>query len=52
MRRPIVNKDIVDYMRTHLKESTGHLAELEVFARKENIPIIQHEVVAYFRFLL
>ena len=38
MRRPIVNKDIVDYMRTHLKESTGHLAELEVFARKENIP--------------
>ena len=28
------------------------MAELEVFARKENIPIIQHEVVAYFRFLL
>ena len=51
MRRPVVNKDIVDYMRTHLQENKGHLAELEVFARKENIPIIQHEVVAYFRFL-
>ena len=43
MRRPVVNKDIVDYMRTHLQENTGHLAELEVFARKENIPIIQPE---------
>ena len=52
MRRPVVNKDIVDYMRTHLQENKGHLAELETFARKENIPIIQHEVVAYFRFLL
>ena len=52
MRRPVVNKDIVDYMRTHLQENKGHLAELEAFARKENIPIIQHEVVAYFRFLL
>ena len=52
MRRPVVNKDIVDYMRTHLQENTGHLAELEAFARKENIPIIQPEVVAYFRFLL
>jgi len=39
-------------MRTHLQENKGHLAELEAFARKENIPIIQHEVVAYFRFLL
>ena len=44
MRRPVVNKDIVDYMRTHLQENTGHLAELEAFARKENIPIIQPEV--------
>ena len=52
MRRPVVNKDIVDYMRTHLQKNKGHLAELEAFARKENIPIIQHEVVAYFRFLL
>ena len=38
MRRLVVNKDIVDYMRTHLQENKGHLAELEAFARKENIP--------------
>ena len=31
---------------------TGSLKELENFARKENIPIIPHETVAYFRFLM
>ncbi|WP_111716982.1 O-methyltransferase [Streptococcus dysgalactiae] len=52
MRRPVVKEDIVHYMRTKQKQNTGFLAELEQFARQENIPIIQHEVVAYFRFLL
>lgn len=52
MRRPVVKEDVVHYMRTKQKQNTGHLAELEAFARQENIPIIQHEVVAYFRLLL
>ncbi|MGT2887070.1 O-methyltransferase [Streptococcus didelphis] len=52
MRRPVVKEEIVDYLRHKQKQNTGYLAELESFARKENIPIIQHEVVAYFRFLL
>lgn len=52
MRRPVVKEDVVHYMRTKQKQNTGHLAELEAFARKENIPIIQHEVVAYFRLLM
>src|SRR5699024_12690103 len=30
----------------------SYLAELADFAHRENIPIIQHEVVAYFRFLM
>ena len=34
------------------KQNDGLLAELETFAHQENIPIIQHEVVAYFRFLM
>ena len=34
------------------KQVTGSLKELETFARKENIPIIPHETVAYFRFLM
>ena len=50
MRRPVVKEDIVRYMRTHQKQNEGYLAELEAFAHQENIPIIQHEVVAYFRF--
>ena len=35
MRRPVVNKDIVDYMRTHLQENKGHLAELEALLVRE-----------------
>ncbi|MDG3142115.1 O-methyltransferase [Streptococcus suis] len=52
MRRPIVKEAIVDYMRSHLLENQGHLAEIEGFAHAHNIPIIQHEVVAYFRLLM
>lgn len=50
MRRPVVKEELVHYMRTRQKQTTGFLAELEQFARQENIPIIQPEVVAYFRF--
>ena len=39
-------------MRTHQKQEVGHLRELADFARQENIPIIQPEVVAYFRLLM
>ncbi len=52
MRRPVVKEEIVHFMRHQQKQNEGYLAELEAFARKENIPIIQHEVVAYFRVLL
>ena len=52
MRRPIVKEEIVNYLRTQQKPNTGYLADLEDFAHKENIPIIQPEVSAYFRFLL
>ncbi|MGT2907086.1 O-methyltransferase [Streptococcus dentiloxodontae] len=52
MRRPIVKDELVHYMRTRQQQNEGHLAELEAFAHQENIPIIQHEVVAYFRFLM
>ncbi len=52
MRRPVIKDDIVHFMRKQQKQNTGFLAELEAFAREENIPIIQHEVVAYFRLLM
>ena len=52
MRRPVVKEEIVELMRQRQKQVTGSLKELETFARKENIPIIPHETVAYFRFLM
>ena len=52
MRRPVVRQEIVDFMRDRQMQVTGPLKELEDFARKENIPIIPHETVAYFRFLM
>lgn len=52
MRRPVVKEEIVEFMRTRQAQNTGFLKELEDFAHKENIPIIQHEVVAYFRLLM
>ncbi|GGE25732.1 O-methyltransferase [Streptococcus himalayensis] len=52
MRRPVVKEEIVSFMRTRQKPVSGGLKELESFAQRENIPIIPHETVAYFRFLL
>ncbi|KPJ22682.1 O-methyltransferase [Streptococcus phocae subsp. phocae] len=52
MRRPVVKEEIVDMMRTRQQQNSGFLADIERFARQENIPIIQPEVVAYFRVLL
>ena len=52
MRRPVVKHEIVEFMRHRQKQVMGSLKELENFARKENIPIIPHETVAYFRFLM
>lgn len=52
MRRPVVKDEIVDFLRTRQKQNQGYLATLEAFAKQENIPIIPHETVSYFRFLM
>lgn len=52
MRRPIVKPEIVGLMRGEQKALTGFLAEVETFAHAENIPVIPHETVVYFKFLL
>lgn len=52
MRRPVVKEEIVNFMRQRQKQLTGGLKELEDFARAENVPVIPHETVAYFRLLL
>ncbi|KXT73661.1 O-methyltransferase family protein (C1) [Streptococcus sp. DD10] len=52
MRRPVVKQEIVDLMRNRQQQVRGALKELEIFAKEENIPIIPHETVAYFRILM
>lgn len=52
MRRPVVKEEIVSFMRERQAPVTDALKELEEFARRENIPIIPHETVAFFRFFL
>ena len=52
MRRPVVKEEVVDFMRQRLQPVTGGLKELENFARAENVPVIPHETVAYFRLLV
>ena len=52
MRRPVVKEDIVSFMRERQAPVTDALKELEEFARRENIPIIPHETVAFFRLFL
>lgn len=48
----MVKAEVVDFMRQAQKPVAGALKILEDFARKENVPIIPHETVVYFRFLL
>ena len=52
MRRPVEKEEIVSFMRERQAPVTDALKELEEFARRENIPIIPHETVAFFRLFL
>ena len=52
MRRPVVKEEIVSFMRERQAPVTDALKKLEEFARRENIPIIPHETVAFFRLFL
>ncbi|PAA99965.1 O-methyltransferase [Enterococcus canintestini] len=52
MDRPVVNKRLVEYMRTKQKFLPGQLGELEKDAHKRRVPIIPHETVVFLQFLL
>ena len=47
-----MKEEIVSFMRERQAPVTDALKELEEFARRENIPIIPHETVAFFRLFL
>ena len=52
MDRPIINEDILHYLRTEQKQLTGSLGELEELAHENGVPVIPHETVVFLQFLL
>ncbi|MGX7205202.1 O-methyltransferase [Enterococcus pingfangensis] len=52
MHRPIINEDILHYLRTEQKSLTGALGELEELAHENGVPVIPHETVVFLQFLL
>lgn len=52
MDRPVINNDVREYLRTDQKQLTGKLKEIEEFANENRIPVIPHETVVYFIWLL
>lgn len=52
MHRPVVKKELVDFMRTKQKQLPGELGKLEEEAHEEGVPVIPHETVVFLQFLL
>lgn len=52
MHRPVVKKELVDFMRTEQKQLPGELGKLEEEAHEEGVPVIPHETVVFLQFLL
>lgn len=52
MHRPVVQKNVLELMRTRQKMLDGQLGELEKKANELGIPIIPHETVVFMQFLL
>lgn len=52
MDRPVIDKDVRDYLRTSQKQLSGPLGEIEEWANERRVPIIPHETVTYFKWLL
>ncbi|GHT81776.1 O-methyltransferase [Actinomycetota bacterium] len=52
MDRPIVQEDVLNFLRTGQGELTGKLKELQDFAIEGRMPIIPKETVSFLRFFL
>lgn len=52
MHRPVVKKELVEYMRTKQKQIPGELGKIEEEAHIAGVPIIPHETVVFLQFLL
>lgn len=52
MDRPVINNDVREFLRTDQKQLTGKLKQIEAFANENRVPVIPHETVVYFIWLL
>lgn len=52
MDRPVINGDVRDFLRKDQKQLSGKLGEIEKWANGNRVPIIPHETVAFFNWLL
>lgn len=52
MDRPVVNKDVLEFIRKKQKPLTGKLGEIERGANERGVPIIPHETVVFLNLLL
>lgn len=52
MDRPIVQEDVLHFLRTKQRKFDGLVGELEDFANERRIPIIPHETAVFIDFLL
>ncbi|MTD41410.1 methyltransferase domain-containing protein [Erwinia sp. CPCC 100877] len=52
MHRPVVKKELVDFMRNKQKKIAGELGVIEEEAHQEGVPIIPHETVVFLQFFL
>lgn len=52
MRRPVVKKELIDFMRNKQKPIVGDLGVIEREANQAGVPIIPHETAVFLQFLL
>lgn len=52
MYRPVVQPELVDFLRTEQKQLSGDLGKVEKEANENEVPIIPHETVVFMQFLL
>ena len=52
MDKPVINSGVRDYLRTEQKQLSGKLGEIQQGANEKRVPVIPHETVAFFNWLL
>lgn len=52
MDRPVINHDVREFLRKDQKQLQGHLKNLQSVANENRNPVIPHETVSYFIWLL